>query len=234
MKICVLSDQKLANKLRDKLKEYFNCNFLPFSDQTFHSINKLEKLIFIKTQKTSVRLKKYLKHLLTNQPQTKVILFIDQSSSQERASFLKMGVAECLSGKICTDELIAKLTHFAEKKANDFGQNSSFFYQNFHFCLKNKIALYQGKEIKLNKKETLLLTCLIEQQNSIVTRNQIYAVVWPEELIPDSNSLEVYICQLRKKLKQACGFNLIKTVCGVGYRFTTQPKSPHLSEGLFY
>jgi len=232
VKICVLSDQQLRPSLENRLKQYFDYDFLPFSSNTIGSLGQTEKLILVKLQKSSLKLRKYLCFLVTNQQHSPIILFLNKTSSTERVQLLKIGIRECFSGKICNDELVLKLTSFSEEITNKNHFKNYFYHQDFHFCFKSKTAFYQEKKLKLNKKETQILSCLIQRKNSLVTREQIYTDAWPTERRPNSNSLEAYICRLRKKLTKTCGFNPIKTICGVGYKLLVPTKSPQVNEGF--
>ncbi|MCC6711141.1 MAG: winged helix-turn-helix domain-containing protein [Candidatus Pacebacteria bacterium] len=228
----MLSDQQLAPSLTNKLNQHFDCDFLSFSSENINCLGRSEKLILIRLQKTSLKLKKYLYFLLTSQLDNPIILFINKTSSTERVQFFKMGIRECFSGKICNDELVLKLASFYEEITNKKHVKNYFYYQDFHFCFKSKTSFYQEKKLKLNKKETQILSCLIQRKNTLVTREQIYTEAWSTELRPNSNSLEAYICRLRKKLTKICGFNPIKTICGVGYKLLTPTKSPQVNEGF--
>lgn len=72
---------------------------------------------------------------------------------------------------------------------------------------------YNGQPVVLTPKEYLLLHELLAQPGKVFTRERLNQLLygWDEE--PESNTLEVNIYQLRKKL-----FNgLIRTVRGIGY-----------------
>lgn len=72
---------------------------------------------------------------------------------------------------------------------------------------------YNGQPVVLTPKEYLLLHELLAQPGKVFTRERLTQLLygWDEE--PESNTLEVNIYQLRKKL-----FNgLIRTVRGIGY-----------------
>jgi len=72
---------------------------------------------------------------------------------------------------------------------------------------------YKGQPVVLTPKEYLLLHELLAQPGKVFTRERLTRLLygWDEE--PESNTLEVNIYQLRKKL-----FNgLIRTVRGIGY-----------------
>lgn len=72
---------------------------------------------------------------------------------------------------------------------------------------------YNGVEVVLTPKEYVLLHELLAQPGKVFTRERLTQLLygWDEE--PESNTLEVNIYHLRKKL-----FNgLIRTVRGIGY-----------------
>ncbi len=81
------------------------------------------------------------------------------------------------------------------------------------FLLTPDKVLLQGKEISLSPAEHTLLTMLAEANGECVPTRQIDAL-WQEQ---GSNTTAVYIGYLRKKLDNACGLRLIRTVRGKGY-----------------
>ena len=70
-----------------------------------------------------------------------------------------------------------------------------------------------GKLVEMTRRELMLLKALMENPGRVLSRNKLEAKVygWGEELA--SNSIEVHIHNLRKKIPP--GF--IKTIRGVGY-----------------
>ena len=78
------------------------------------------------------------------------------------------------------------------------------------------IVIRQGKEIELPKKEFELLALLHSQPHRVFTRNEIFANVWGDNIIVGDRTIDVHIRKLREKV----GDRYIKTVKGVGYKFT--------------
>src|ERR1044072_7525635 len=62
--------------------------------------------------------------------------------------------------------------------------------------------------------EYLLLELLMSHPRQVLTRTQIFEHVWGYDFGPSSNSLEVYVGYLRRKLGEP---RVIQTVRGVGY-----------------
>jgi two-component system copper resistance phosphate regulon response regulator CusR len=72
--------------------------------------------------------------------------------------------------------------------------------------------------LELTAKEHALLLFLLRHPGEVLTRTRIYQQVWQEPFDGLSNTLEVHIMELRRKL-EAHGPRLIHTVRGRGYIF---------------
>ncbi len=73
------------------------------------------------------------------------------------------------------------------------------------------------REIELTKIEFDLLCLLIENENRVLARNDIMIAIWGYEEDVSSNTLEVFISSIRKKLEANGADRLIHTKRGVGY-----------------
>ena len=89
-------------------------------------------------------------------------------------------------------------------------------------------ALAQGQPLPLTVRELQLLTALAERQGRIVSRAELYAVVWGEPYRKADRSVDVYVGKLRQKLSEALpGGYFIHTHFGFGYRFTPFSQDGH-------
>jgi DNA-binding response OmpR family regulator len=83
------------------------------------------------------------------------------------------------------------------------------------------LALASGKRLPLTVRELELLTALAERHDRIVSREELYRVVWGEPYRKSDRSVDVYIGKLRHKLDEALpGRTLIHTHFGFGYRLS--------------
>ncbi len=76
------------------------------------------------------------------------------------------------------------------------------------------IALKDGQEISLPKKEFELLALLLSKPGKVFTREVILNTVWGQEVVVGDRTIDVHIRKLREKI----GDEFIKTVKGVGYK----------------
>ena len=79
-----------------------------------------------------------------------------------------------------------------------------------------------GGRLDLTPKEEALLVFFLRHPGEVLTRTRIYEQVWDERYDGLSNTLEVHVMELRKKL-EAHGPRLIHTARGRGYVFGDPP-----------
>jgi len=78
------------------------------------------------------------------------------------------------------------------------------------------IVTYSGKELLLPKKEFELLLLLASKPNKVFIRDEIYSAIWGDSIIVGDRTIDVHISKLRDKIGQ----DHIRTIKGVGYKFT--------------
>src|ERR1700726_1969525 len=74
------------------------------------------------------------------------------------------------------------------------------------------VALY-GNPVKLTSLEYRLLAYLAHHKGRVVSRTELVEHLYDQDFDRDSNTIEVFVGRLRKKLDA----NLIQTVRGLGY-----------------
>lgn len=81
-----------------------------------------------------------------------------------------------------------------------------------------------GKLVELPLREFNLLLYLVENAGRVLTRQQIFDVVWGYEYEGDSKTLDVHVKRLRSKIEaDPTQPQLLVTVRGVGYKFVLAP-----------
>jgi len=77
----------------------------------------------------------------------------------------------------------------------------------------SKVTL-DGAPVKLTSHELRVLSYLMHQRGRIVSQSELTEHIYAQDFDRDSNTVEVFIARLRRKL----GASLIETVRGLGYR----------------
>lgn len=83
-----------------------------------------------------------------------------------------------------------------------------------------------GNPVKLTSHEYRLLAYLMHCEGRIISRSEIVEHLYDQDFDRDSNTVEVFIGRLRKKL----GVNVIKTMRGLGY-LLSPPEEPEGGQG---
>lgn len=76
-----------------------------------------------------------------------------------------------------------------------------------------------GKAIPLTLKEFMVLEYLMRNPNKVITRDELYDHAWDFAANAFSNTVDVHIKNVRKKIDYNRHEKLLETIRGVGYRF---------------
>lgn len=98
-------------------------------------------------------------------------------------------------------------------------ENVSFVktYQDLTINIQKGVIERKGQEIILTKNEMIILAYLLNNQNRIVTRDEIMTDLWNNNEYINDNALTVNISRLRAKLREVGYGNMIETRKGLGY-----------------
>jgi DNA-binding response OmpR family regulator len=89
---------------------------------------------------------------------------------------------------------------------------------------RESLALAGGRVLVLSVREYAVLVALAGRAGRIVSREELYAVVWGNDLRRGDRSVDVYVHKVRSKLETALPeWRFIHTHVGFGYRFSSEP-----------
>jgi|ThiBio_1000_plan_1041568.scaffolds.fasta_scaffold00488_30 two-component system response regulator RegX3 len=83
----------------------------------------------------------------------------------------------------------------------------------------------RGEQVDLPLREFQLLELLVANANVVLTREQIVRWIWDDD--PASNSLDVHVLRLRRKIETDPNNPVrLRTIRGLGYRFDSECSAP--------
>lgn len=89
------------------------------------------------------------------------------------------------------------------------------------------LARAGDRALMLSIRELRLLTELVRHADHIMSREQLFRLVWGREMRAGDRSVDVYVRKLRVKLEAALpSWSFIHTHFGFGYRLSAEPKRP--------
>ena len=83
-------------------------------------------------------------------------------------------------------------------------------------------VIFKQARIGKDNKEFKLLKMLITKAGVTIGREELFREVWGESYMGETRTLDIHISQLRDKITECGGGDVIVTVRGIGYRFDTK------------
>jgi two-component system copper resistance phosphate regulon response regulator CusR len=145
---------------------------------------------------------------------TPVLLLTARDAISDRVNGLDSGADDYLCKPFAFEELLARVRSLTRRQ--DRLSSTILTYEDVSVDLSTQRATRAGKRLDLTVKEQSLLVFFLRNPGQVLTRTRIYEQVWDERYDGLSNTLEVHIKELRRKL-EAHGKRLIFTVRGRGY-----------------
>lgn len=159
---------------------------------------------------------------IRNEIAVPIILLSAKGREIDKVVGLEVGADDYLAKPFSVNELIARVkAHLRrEKRNNKAVKDETIFGFDDITIHKDKYEVFKnGRNINLSTKEFQILLYLIENKNLVLSREQIYDAIWGVGSdYCDLNTVTVHIKNLRNKIDPENDY--IKTVWGVGYKFT--------------
>ncbi|GAA1902926.1 response regulator transcription factor [Streptantibioticus ferralitis] len=150
---------------------------------------------------------------------TPILMLTARSAVADRIDGLDAGADDYLPKPFDLDELIARVRALLRRAqpgpAPDLPEELSF--GDLVLDTRTRRARRGGRSIDFTRTEAALLELLMTNAGQVLTRDLITDRVWGYDFGPSSNSLEVYVGYLRRKLEEGGEPRLVHTVRGVGY-----------------
>jgi DNA-binding response OmpR family regulator len=163
---------------------------------------------------------KILESLKASKKTDGVIIITAKNSLDDKVRGLNLGADDYLSKPFFMPELIARVSAIIRRKR--FDGNNKLSFREISIDLLAKSAFVNDKEIDLTPMEYALLIFLIANKNRVVSKNAIAEHLSGDdaELLDKFDFIYSHMKNLKKKLTEAGSEDYIKTVYGLGYKFT--------------
>ena len=147
-----------------------------------------------------------------------VIILTARTEVGDKILGLESGADDYLSKPFSLLELKARMQAILRRKSG--WSKDVIKLGGFEIHLNQPIVAFDGQEIKLTKKEYILLQFMLINKNRVLNRFQLAEHLWGDQLDDEyqSNYIDVHVKNIRKKLSAFGPVEWLETVRGLGYK----------------
>ncbi len=151
-----------------------------------------------------------------------IIIISAKNSLDDKIQGLDLGADDYITKPFYLSELNARIKAVLRRK--QFDGTSTITFNEISVDTDSKAVSVKGNNIILTKKEYDLLLFFMINKNRVLTKEAIAEHLWEDNIDLSDNFDFIYthLNNIRKKLKSAGGSDYIKTLYGMGYKFTDQ------------
>jgi DNA-binding response OmpR family regulator len=151
--------------------------------------------------------------------QAAILMLTARDTVDDRVVGLDAGADDYLVKPFELKELLARLRALARRKTT---KTSTLQVADLTLDTRTRLVMRNEKLISLTAKEYAVLECMLREPGRVLTRSEIAESVWNYDVYNQSNVVDVYIRNLRRKIDDPFELKLIHTVRGAGYRLSDQ------------
>jgi DNA-binding response OmpR family regulator len=157
--------------------------------------------------------------------QTPILMLTARGEEPDRVLGLDLGADDYVTKPFSVRELMARVRALL-RRSQPIPEGSQSLPDDLRFGeaeidFRSYEARLKGKPVDMTRKEFAVLRFLASRAGQVVTREDLLNEVWGYESYPSSRTVDNHVAALRAKLERdASQPQHIKTVHGVGYKFT--------------
>ena len=160
-----------------------------------------------------------LRRIKQNKKKDGVLIISARNSLDDKVEGLELGADDYLTKPFHLPELSARVNAIIRRKS--FNGSNLIELDKITINILDKSVVTENGAIDLTRKEYELLIYFASNQNRILTKEAIIHHLWGDHLVTDScDFIYSHIKNLRKKLAEAGCPEYIKSIYGLGYKFS--------------
>ena len=161
------------------------------------------------------------RRLRTQGSRVPILMLTARDSIDDRVTGLDAGADDYLVKPFAIVELLARIRALA-RRSNETSRETVLHIADLSLDPLTQRVKRGGKVIPLASKEFAVLECLMREPDRVLSRTQIAEHVWNYDVFNQSNVVDVYIRNLRRKIDDPFDLKLIHTIRGAGYRISAE------------
>ncbi len=142
---------------------------------------------------------------------TPVLVLTARDSWSDKVAGLDAGADDYLAKPFQAQELIARLRALIRRASGN--ASSELLSGDVRLDTRSGRVTLNGDPVKMTAQEYKLLSYLMHHKGKVVSRTELIEHIYDQDFDRDSNTIEVFVTRIRKKLGQ----DVITTIRGLGY-----------------
>ena len=180
------------------------------------------EFVILNTKLSGNKSEEILSYIIKHCPKTKVLGVCNNGGWPEKVNFLNHGGDDVLTYPFPMQELLARIQSVSRRPKSYV--DSSLYLGDLILDTNSKSIQKGNEDIEVRNKEYDLFEYLVRNKDRPISRCELLDHVWDYREYIGSNTIDVHINRLRKKLEDN---NIIETVHGIGY--VVRDKDPKAS-----
>lgn len=169
-----------------------------------------------------------LRRIRRERPELPVLMLTARDELWNKVDALDAGADDYLTKPFALEELLARVRALT-RRSREAGP-PRVEMGDLKIDIRARKVWRAQRRIELSSREFALLEYLVRNAGQVLSRQQILSEVWDYSFDPGSNSVDVYVRYLRRKLDRSGEPSIISTIRGAGYRLDP-PEKPEKPEG---
>lgn len=141
-----------------------------------------------------------------------VLMLTARDRWSDKVTGMDAGADDYVAKPFHIEEVLARLRALIRRSSGH--ASSQLTCGEIVFDTRTSKVTYQGKSVKLTSHELRLLSYLLHHPGEVISRTELTEHLYDQDFDKDSNTIEVFVGRLRKKLDP----DFVETVRGLGYR----------------
>jgi two-component system OmpR family response regulator len=141
-----------------------------------------------------------------------VLLLTARDRWSDKVQGIDAGADDYVAKPFHMEEILARIRALVRRAAGH--ASNEITAGSVRLDVKAGKVTVDGQSIKLTSHELRLLSYLMHHKGKVVSRTELTEHLYDQDFDRDSNTIEVFVGRLRKKLPEEC----IQTVRGLGYQ----------------
>jgi two-component system phosphate regulon response regulator PhoB len=150
-----------------------------------------------------------------------VIMLTARGEEEDKVRSLESGVDDYVTKPFSPRELLARIRAVLRRVAPHEG-DEQIEVEGLSLDPVSHRVTARDKVVRLGAKELRLLHFFMTHPDRVYSRGQLLDRVWGMNAFVEERTVDVYVLRLRKALETYGYDQLVQTVRGVGYRFSSQ------------